>query len=100
MLRRRIYGEDHDHPRPGPSPAAPTPNGGPLDGLLLDITGWSAGEIQTGVALMTELGQFGPGGRALYDPRPGEPDRWDWSGDGPHGRLRAARRRLLQKLTG
>lgn len=30
--------------------------GGPLDGLLLDITGWTADEIQTGVALMTELG--------------------------------------------
>lgn len=57
--------------------------GGPLDGLLLDITGWTAEEIQTGVALMTELGQFGPGGRVLYDPRPGERNRWDWSGDTP-----------------
>ncbi|MFI9588343.1 hypothetical protein ACIHCQ_42690 [Streptomyces sp. NPDC052236] len=57
--------------------------GCPLDGLLLDITGWTAEEIQTGVALMTELGQFGPGGRALYDPRPGERNRWDWSGDTP-----------------
>ncbi|WP_326743424.1 hypothetical protein [Streptomyces sp. NBC_01768] len=57
--------------------------GGPLDGLLLDITGCTADEIQTGVALMTELGQFGPGGRALYDPRPGERNRWDWTGDTP-----------------
>lgn len=55
--------------------------GGPHDGLLLDITGWIADEIPTGVALMTELGQFDAGGRALYDPRPR--NRWDWSGDTP-----------------
>ncbi|MFG2880650.1 hypothetical protein ACGFYU_37510 [Streptomyces sp. NPDC048337] len=55
----------HDDPNPGPR----------LDGLLLDITGWTADEIQTGAALMTELGQFGAGGRALYDPRPGERGR-------------------------
>lgn len=30
-----------------------------------------------------ELGQSGPGGRALYDPRIGDPARWDWSGDRP-----------------
>lgn len=30
--------------------------GGPLDGLLLDITGWRPEEIEDGVALMTELG--------------------------------------------
>lgn len=47
------------------------------------ITGWTADEIQTGVALMTEFGQFGAGGRALYDPRLGERSLWDWSGDSP-----------------
>lgn len=46
--------------------------GGPLDGLLLDITGWRPDEVADGAALPTELGQF-PGGRSLYDPRPGEP---------------------------
>jgi hypothetical protein len=51
--------------------------------LLLDITGWRPKEIDDGVSLLTELGQFGPGGRALYDPRPGDPARWDWSGDSP-----------------
>ncbi|MGW5849850.1 hypothetical protein ACWFQ8_18160 [Streptomyces sp. NPDC055254] len=40
-------------------------------------------EIQTGAAPMTEIGQFGPGGRALYDLRPGERRRGDWSGDTP-----------------
>jgi hypothetical protein len=38
--------------------------------LLFDITGWRPKEIDDGVSLLTELGQFGPGGRALYDPRP------------------------------
>ncbi|MEU6019348.1 hypothetical protein ABZ826_36755 [Streptomyces sp. NPDC047515] len=85
LLRGRIYGEDHDHPRPGPKPGRVYAElvGGPLDGLLLDITGWNADEIQTGVALMTGLGQFGPGGLALYDPRPGERNCWNWSGDTP-----------------
>ncbi|MFE7424279.1 hypothetical protein [Streptomyces sp. NPDC057545] len=31
--------------------------GGPLDSLLLDITGWTADEIQTGIALTTGLVQ-------------------------------------------
>ncbi|MFF5553826.1 hypothetical protein [Streptomyces olivaceoviridis] len=48
--------------------------GGPLDGLLLDITGWAPDEAGTGAALATELGQFGAGSRALYDPRSGDPD--------------------------
>ncbi|MEU1661894.1 hypothetical protein ACFY2H_39445 [Streptomyces griseofuscus] len=75
LLRGRVYGHDHDAPHPGPLPhqtyAALV--GGPLDGLLLDITGWRPEEVDDGVALITELGQFGAGGRALYDPRPGEP---------------------------
>ncbi|MFI9496199.1 hypothetical protein ACIG8K_32270 [Streptomyces halstedii] len=61
------------------------------DGLLLDITGWRPEEIEDGVALMTELGRW-PGGRALYDPLPGEPRpavgpgvvcRFHYSGDTP-----------------
>ncbi|MDQ0767122.1 hypothetical protein QFZ22_000824 [Streptomyces canus] len=47
-------------------------------------------EVDDGVALSTELGQF-PGGRALYDPRPGEARtpgpgvscRFYYSGDTP-----------------
>ncbi len=85
LLRGRIYGEDHDHPRPGPKPGRRYAElvGGPLDGLLLDITHWTPREVREGAVLMTGLGQFGPGGRALYDPRPGEANRWDWSGDAP-----------------
>ncbi|MEU5590268.1 hypothetical protein [Streptomyces chrestomyceticus] len=40
-------------------------------------------EIATGAALMTEIGQFGAGGRALYGPRPGDAGRGDWDGDVP-----------------
>jgi hypothetical protein len=83
LLRRRIYDTDRDHPGPRPDRAYAELVGGPLDGLLLDITDWTADEIQTGVSLQTELGQFGPDGRALYDQRPGERDHWDWGGDSP-----------------
>lgn len=84
LLRRRIYGHDADDPHPGPRPGRAYAElvGGPLDGLL-DITGWTLDEIDTVVSLETELGQFGPGGRAMYDPRPGEPRRFDWTGDSP-----------------
>ncbi|MDH6574409.1 hypothetical protein P3T29_000024 [Kitasatospora sp. MAP5-34] len=56
---------------------------GPLDGLLLDVTGWSGDELADGAALHTEIGAFGAGGRAHYAPRPGDRLRWDWSGDAP-----------------
>ncbi|MEH0415992.1 hypothetical protein [Streptomyces sp. B21-083] len=85
LLRGRVYGADHDDPDRGPRPGQTYVElvGGPLDGLLLDITGWTQDEIGTGVSLQTELGSFGPGGRALYAPRPGYPARWDWVGDSP-----------------
>ncbi|MGW3652952.1 hypothetical protein [Streptomyces sp. NPDC000878] len=85
LLRGRVYGHDADDPHPGPRPGRAYAElvGGPLDGLLLDSTGWRQDEIDTGVSLQTELWHFGPGGRALYDPRPGDPARWDWGGDSP-----------------
>ncbi|MFJ2723125.1 hypothetical protein [Streptomyces sp. NPDC087437] len=92
LLRGRVYGHNHDDSNPGPLPhwTYATLIGGPLDGLLLDITGWRPEEVDYGVALTTELGQF-PGGRALYDPRPGEARtpgpgvvcRFYYSGDTP-----------------
>ncbi|WP_461025748.1 hypothetical protein [Streptomyces sparsus] len=84
LLRGRVYGTDHDDdPSPRPGRTYVELVGGPLDALLLDVTGWTPEEISTGVALLTELGQYGAGGRALYDPRPGDPTRFDWSGDTP-----------------
>ncbi|MFD9721548.1 hypothetical protein [Streptomyces sp. NPDC059076] len=46
--------------------------GGPLDGLLLAVTGWRPEEIDDGVAPSTELSRW-PGGSELHDPRLGEP---------------------------
>ncbi|MEF3117664.1 hypothetical protein [Streptomyces chrestomyceticus] len=85
LLCGRVYGTDFDDPHPGPRPGRMYAElvGGPLDGLLLDITGWTTEDIATGAALMTEIGQFGAGGRALYGPRPGDAGRWDWGGDVP-----------------
>ncbi|MEU7426335.1 hypothetical protein [Streptomyces sp. NPDC040750] len=83
LLRRRVYGADHDHPGPRRDRGYAELVGGPLDGLLLDITGWTWDEVDAGVALATELGQFGAGGRAMYGPRPGDPTRFDWAGDAP-----------------
>jgi hypothetical protein len=97
-LRSRVYGADHDHPGPLPSRDYAELVGGPLDGLLLDITGRTAHEIQTGVALMTERGQFDPGGRALCDARPGERNRRDWSGDSSEASPSAASRRPVEAV--
>ncbi|MFD4925802.1 hypothetical protein ACFWNE_31455 [Streptomyces goshikiensis] len=75
-----------------------------MDGLLLDVTGWEAQEVVDGVLvdegdpapaaermatlLMSDHGQFGPGGRSGYEPAP-EPapgaglQRFTWRGDWP-----------------
>lgn len=85
LLRGRVYGCDHDDPDPGPQPGRRYVElvGGPLDGLLLDVTGWGPDEISGGVALQTELGAFGAGGRAMYDPSHDGEKRFQWSGDTP-----------------
>ncbi|MFJ4686693.1 hypothetical protein ACIQNG_21060 [Streptomyces sp. NPDC091377] len=83
LLRGRVYGADPRSPGPVEGQRYVELVGGPLDGLLLDITGWTRTERDAGAVLRTELGRFGPGGRALYEPRPDDPDRWDWVGDSP-----------------
>ncbi|MEU9339330.1 hypothetical protein AB0D49_40350 [Streptomyces sp. NPDC048290] len=83
LLRGRVYGTDPDHPGPRPGQTYVHLIGGPLDGLLLDVTGRPPDELRTGVALRTDLGRYGVGGRAIYDPRPGDPRRFDWTGDSP-----------------
>ncbi|WP_405997016.1 hypothetical protein [Streptomyces sp. NBC_00829] len=83
LMRGRVYGADHDDPDPGPRPGHVYRElvGGPLDGLLLDVTGWTAKELAETAALPTELASYGPGGRATYGPRDDDPRRWDWRGD-------------------
>ncbi|NED83477.1 hypothetical protein G3I76_25710 [Streptomyces sp. SID11233] len=85
IMRRRVYGADHDDPDPGPRPGRVYRElvGGPLDGLLLDVTGWTEVALADGTALITEIGSYGAGGRAEYGPRPNEPYKWDWRGDTP-----------------
>lgn len=82
-LTRRVYGADHDDPDPGPEPGRDYAElvAGPLDGLLLDVTGWTEAQRAEGAALPTEIGRYGPGGRAQYVPRPADPRHWDWHGD-------------------
>ncbi|MFD7713801.1 hypothetical protein ACFV6E_03955 [Streptomyces sp. NPDC059785] len=85
FMRGRVYGADHDDPDPGPRPGRVYVElvGGPLDGLLLDVTDWPEGHRRENVALPTEIGRYGAGGRTLYGPRPGEERRFDWRGDTP-----------------
>ncbi|PVE12152.1 hypothetical protein [Streptomyces scopuliridis] len=85
LIRRRVYGADHDDPDPGPRPGHVYRElvAGPLDGLLLDVTGWTAGQLREGAALATEIGAYGPGGRALYGPGAADPRLWEWQGDTP-----------------
>ncbi len=84
-MPKRVYGADHDDPDPGPRPGRAYVElvGGPLDGLLLDVTGWSGERRGSSVPLSTEIGRYGPGGHALYGPRPGDARRYDWGGDTP-----------------
>ncbi|MET7597634.1 hypothetical protein ACWERY_19150 [Streptomyces sp. NPDC004082] len=85
FMRGRVYGADHEDPDPGPRPGHDYVEliGGPLDGLLLDVTDRPGHRQGEDVALPTEIGRYGPGGRALYGPRPGDERRYDWHGDTP-----------------
>ncbi|MER5863450.1 hypothetical protein [Kitasatospora sp. NPDC002040] len=81
LLRGRVYGADHEDSGPRTGRVYRELVAGPLDGLLLDVTGWSTDQLAVGAALPTEIGAHGPGGRARYGPRPGDAARWDWGGD-------------------
>ncbi len=81
LLRGRVYGSEYDDPGPRAGHLYRELVAGPLDGLLLDVTGWSAEELADGAALLTELGAHGAGGRAHYGPRAADAARWDWEGD-------------------
>lgn len=80
----RVYGHDHDHPEQGPLPDREYVElcGGPLDGMLYDVTDMTPEEQREGALLITDHGAYGAGGRADYGlgPRPG---RWEWRGDVP-----------------
>lgn len=46
-----VYGSEPDDPEPGPRPGHHYVElgGGPLDGMLLDVTGWHPQEVVDGV---------------------------------------------------
>ncbi|MFH8442973.1 hypothetical protein ACH4D3_17295 [Streptomyces sp. NPDC018026] len=83
FMRGRVYGADHDNPGPRAGRVYAQLVGGPLDGLLLDVTDLTEGERARGVTLATEIGRYGAGGRSAYAPRPGDTRRFDWRGDVP-----------------
>lgn len=64
VWRGRVYGAEPGHSGPLSGQSYVELVGGPLDGLLLDVTGWTREEIGTGVALETETDSSGlVGGR-------------------------------------
>ncbi|MFJ6728799.1 MULTISPECIES: hypothetical protein [unclassified Streptomyces] len=82
FMRGRVYGADHEDAGPRPDRAYAQLVGGPLDGLLLDVTDLGADDPRE-VALTTEIGRYGAGGRALYARRAADALRFDWRGDTP-----------------
>ncbi|MFE9637170.1 hypothetical protein [Streptomyces sp. NPDC006463] len=87
---RWVFGSEPDEPERGPRPGHDYVElvGGPLDGMLLDVTGWPPQEVVDGALLMSEHGWFGPGGRSEYAPAEpvsgsGDVGRFVWRGDVP-----------------
>ncbi|MER5888083.1 hypothetical protein ABT160_30050 [Streptomyces sp. NPDC001941] len=83
--RARVYGYAPDDPdgyaREGRAYVAL--KGGPLDGLLLDITGEQPAELADGALLVNDLGTYGAGGRSDYVPDGSGEQVWIWRGDRP-----------------
>ncbi|MGW2931789.1 hypothetical protein ACWDA7_07970 [Streptomyces sp. NPDC001156] len=80
FMRGRVYEADHEDAGPRQGRMYVELVADPLDGLPLDVTDLPA--CDRGVALRTEIGRYGPGGRALYAPR-SDGRRFDWRGDTP-----------------
>ncbi|MFJ5122379.1 hypothetical protein [Kitasatospora sp. NPDC088548] len=76
---RRVYGAEwDDDPSPEPGHAYRELCGGPLDGLLLDVEGWTDEQLCGGAYLIVPRDPEGR--RADYEPRPDDPERWDYRG--------------------
>ena len=81
-----MYGSERDDSAPGPQPGRDYREliGGPLDGQLMEVTGWMDEAIATGAYLVTPHSTYGPGGRASYGPTFSRPDGpWVRKGDVP-----------------
>ncbi|MEU3064602.1 hypothetical protein [Streptomyces subrutilus] len=83
-MDRRVYGRDGEPSGPVPGHAYGELRGGPLDGELLDVTGWSVAERAGGAFLINDRGRYGAGGRAAYTPAEDDPQGpFRWEGDMP-----------------
>ncbi|MEU3405346.1 hypothetical protein ABZ766_15600 [Streptomyces sp. NPDC006670] len=83
-----MYASEPDGPDTGPKAGLDYVRlvGGPLDGMLLDVTGWPQQEVVDGAMLISDHGAFGPGGRSEYVPtwgHQGEAGWFVWQGDVP-----------------
>ncbi|WP_097968469.1 hypothetical protein OG333_37315 (plasmid) [Streptomyces anulatus] len=81
-----MYDTEHDSPATGPLPGHTYREliGGPLDGQLIEITGWTGKQITTGAYMITPHSAYRPGGRASYAPTISHPDGpWVWEGNVP-----------------
>ncbi|MFF4646920.1 hypothetical protein [Streptomyces sp. NPDC001389] len=70
---RRVYGPDPDEPAAGQRPDRSYVElvGGPLDGMLLDATGWDPQEFADHTVLISEHSPFGPVEDPYYAPAEG-----------------------------
>lgn len=55
--------------------------GGPLDGMQVPLT-LDPADPDPGVAMMSDTGRYGEGGRSWYEPNP-QSGRWEWVRDTP-----------------
>lgn len=60
-------------------------SGGPMDGYVMPVHEWSTESLAEGVAHISPLSSYGPGGRSIYGPPGGDPAAtvWEWQGDCP-----------------
>lgn len=88
--QRRVRGADHDDPDPSRQPGHDYAElvGGPLNGLLLDLTGRSEADKSGAAALMIEIGAH-DSGRTCYAPRTADPGTGTGSSTPPGGRFPA-----------
>ncbi len=80
-IGRRVYDADPDSSGPAPGGVYRELHGGPLDGFLLDVGGWTEAQMADGACRMVPAD---PGGiRADCSPRLDDLQRWDYHGPIP-----------------
>ncbi|MFB7949623.1 hypothetical protein ACFC6L_32475 [Kitasatospora phosalacinea] len=74
---RTVYGSA---PRRRPTPGGTylELHGGPFDGQLLDVAGWTPDELAEGACLVVPGDRTGP--LAAYESDPDDPTRWRYRG--------------------